>query len=87
MDFEAGSASVFSQSEPGAAAAESRNAWAESRNGVALQDLANTQELLVVGLISVVIGEALQDRFVDFHRELVERGRRILADNPGGLAA
>lgn len=80
MDFAVGAASDFAQSKPGDGAAE-------SRNGGPLQDLAPIQELLVVGLISVVMGDALQDRFVDFQRELVERGRRVLADNPGGLAA
>ena len=60
---------------------------AKSGNGDALQDLAHTQELLVMGLISVFLGDALQDSFVTYTRELVERGRRVLADNPEGLAA
>lgn len=45
------------------------------------------QDLVVVGLISVLLGDALQDTFVTYRRELVERGRRVLADNPCGLAA
>ena len=60
---------------------------AKSGNAEALQDLAHTQELLMVGLISVLLGDALQDSFVTYRRELVERGRRVLADNPDGLAA
>ena len=60
---------------------------AKSGNAEALQDLAHTQELLMVGLISVLLGDALQDSFVTYRRELVERGRRVLADNPEGLAA
>jgi len=53
----------------------------------ALQDSASTQQALVAGLISTMMGDALQDTFSQFARKLVERGRRVLAGNPGGLAA
>ena len=79
-DSAAEPASVFAQRALDVPAAKSGNAEA-------LQDLAHTQELLMVGLISVLLGDALQDSFVTYRRELVERGRRVLADNPEGLAA
>jgi hypothetical protein len=53
----------------------------------ALQDSASTQQALVAGLISTIMGDALQDSFSQFTLKLVERGRRVLAGNPGGLAA
>ena len=52
-----------------------------------LQDSASTQQALVAGLISTMMGDALQDSFSQFARKLVERGRRVLAGNPDGLAA
>ena len=45
----------------------------------ALQDLASCQVPLLVGVVSLLIGEALQDRFAHFARELVDRGKRVLA--------
>jgi len=60
---------------------------ANFRSGDALQDSASTQKALVAGLISTMMGDALQDSFSQFTLKLVERGRRILAGNPGGLAA
>ena len=79
-EFAAPAQSVFAQRAPDAPAAE-------SGNSVALQDFAPIQLLLVVGLISVVFGDALQENFVTYRRELVERGRRVLACNPDGLLA
>lgn len=46
---------------------------------LALQDLASCQVPLLAGVVSLLIGEALQDRFAHFTRELVDRGRRVLA--------
>jgi hypothetical protein len=46
---------------------------------LALQDLASCQVPLLAGVVSLLIGEGLQDRFADFTRELVDRGRRVLA--------
>jgi hypothetical protein len=46
---------------------------------VALQDLASCQVPLLVGVVSLLIGDALQDRFAHFARELVDRGKRVLA--------
>jgi len=46
---------------------------------LALQDLASCQVPLLAGVVSVLIGEGLQDRFAVFARELVDRGRRVLA--------
>jgi hypothetical protein len=45
----------------------------------ALQDLANVQVPLLAGVVSLLIGDALQDRFATFTRELVDRGKRVLA--------
>jgi hypothetical protein len=45
----------------------------------ALQDLACVQVPLLAGVVSLLIGDALQDRFVSFTRELVDRGKRVLA--------
>jgi hypothetical protein len=46
---------------------------------LALQDLASCQVPLLAGVVSLLIGDALQDRFADFARELVDRGKRVLA--------
>ena len=46
---------------------------------LALQDLASCQVPLLAGVVSLLIGEGLQDRFAHFTRELVDRGRRVLA--------
>ena len=62
-------------------------AEAESCSGRPLQDFAPTQDPLVVGLISVLMGGALQDNFAVLARGILEQGRRVLARNPGGLAA
>jgi hypothetical protein len=48
-------------------------------SGAALQDLAGVQVPLLAGVVSLLIGDALQDRFAVFARELVDRGRRVLA--------
>jgi len=45
----------------------------------ALQDLAHTQEALMVGLIATLAGDALQDTVAVLRRRLVEQGRHILA--------
>jgi hypothetical protein len=45
----------------------------------ALQDLAYVQVPLLAGVVSLLIGDALQDRFATFTRELVDRGKRVLA--------
>jgi hypothetical protein len=45
----------------------------------ALQDLAGVQVPLLAGVVSLLIGDALQDRFAVFARELVDRGKRVLA--------
>jgi hypothetical protein len=45
----------------------------------ALQDLASVQVPLLAGVVSLMIGDALQDRFAHFARELVDRGRCVLA--------
>ena len=50
-----------------------------SQKEVALQDLASLQVPLLAGVVSLMIGDALQDRFAHFARELVDRGRRVLA--------
>ena len=47
-------------------------------SGGALQDLVCVQVPLLVGVVSLLIGDALQDRFATFTRELVERGKRVL---------
>ena len=48
-------------------------------SGGALQDLACVQVPLLAGVVSLLIGDALQDRFATFTRELVDRGKRVLA--------
>ena len=45
----------------------------------ALQDLASVQVPLLVGVVSLLVGDALQDRFAVFARQLVDRGMRVLA--------
>lgn len=60
---------------------------AESRNGSPLQDFANIQNSVLYGLISVIMGDELQDSFEAFVSTLVERGRRVMAASPGGVAA
>jgi hypothetical protein len=48
-------------------------------DATALQDLASVQVPLLAGVVSLLIGDALQDRFAVFARELVDRGKRVLA--------
>lgn len=45
----------------------------------ALQDLAGVQVPLLAGVVSLLMGDALQDRFAVFARKLVDRGKRVLA--------
>jgi hypothetical protein len=45
----------------------------------ALQDLASVQVPLLVGVVSLLVGDALQDRFAIFARQLIDRGMRVLA--------
>ena len=51
----------------------------------ALQDLAIMQHPLIVGLISSLMGEALQENLALLTGRLVEQGQRWLAKNPSGL--
>jgi hypothetical protein len=55
--------------------------WGKKRPppAAALQDLASVQVPLLAGVVSLLIGDALQDRFAVFARELVDRGKRVLA--------
>ena len=69
---------------PGAAPHDSRNAQGDE---AALQDLVHTQDPLVLGLIDVLGGGALQESFVPFARRLVERGWRIKAQQRAKAAA
>lgn len=55
-----------------------------SCNAAALQDLASVQVPLLAGLVSTVMGDALQENFAVLTRMLVERGRRVLARDPAG---
>lgn len=48
----------------------------------ALQDLASVQVPLLAGVVSLLVGDALQDRFAVFARQLVDRGKRVLAAEP-----
>jgi hypothetical protein len=48
----------------------------------ALQDLAGLQVPLLVGVVSLLLGDALQDRFAEVARQLVDRGKRVLAAEP-----
>lgn len=75
---EEGPSRNFSQKQEEAAATE-------SCNDAALQDLVLMQDPLVVGLISVIAGDALQDSFVPFARQLVERGQRVLGQSGHGF--
>ena len=52
---------------------------AESPRADALQDLASLQVPLLVGVVSLLLGDALQDRFAELTRQLVDRGKRVLA--------
>jgi hypothetical protein len=59
-----------------------------SCSAMALQDLASVQTPLLAGLISTMIGDALQEEFAVFTRSLVERGRRVLVHHAlGGLGS
>lgn len=83
-------AALPSDFTPGAApGAGSCNAGASEEAG-ALQDFLPTQDPMVVGLISALLGDALQESFESFTRGLVEQGRRVLAaqcrDAPGRQA-
>jgi hypothetical protein len=55
------------------------NALPRSPHGGALQDLASVQVPLLAGVVSLLVGDALQDRFAVFARQLVDRGKRVLA--------
>ena len=57
---------------------------ADSCRGQALQDLVLLQVPLVVGLLSVMAGEALQETLLPFARRLVERGQRVLGPATNG---
>jgi hypothetical protein len=48
-------------------------------SGGVLRDLACVQVPLLAGVVSLLIGDALQDRFATFTRELVDKGKRVLA--------
>jgi hypothetical protein len=52
---------------------------AESLRADALQDLAGVQVPLLAGVVSLLLGDALQDRFAEVARQLVDRGKRVLA--------
>jgi hypothetical protein len=52
---------------------------AESPQALALQDLAGLQVPLLAGVVSLLLGDALQDRFAELTRQLVDRGKRVLA--------
>ena len=49
-----------------------------SENGGALQDFACVQVPLLAGVVSLLMGHGLQDRFEVFARQLVDRGKRVL---------
>ena len=51
----------------------------ESPRADALQDLASLQVPLLAGVVSLLLGDALQDRFAELTRQLVDRGKRVLA--------
>ena len=57
----------------------SRREPSKAPSAGALQDLACVQVPLLAGVVSLLIGDALQDRFATFTRELVDRGKRVLA--------
>ena len=52
---------------------------AESLRAEALQGLAGVQVPLLAGVVSLLLGDALQDRFAELTRQLVDRGKRVLA--------
>jgi hypothetical protein len=52
---------------------------AKAPSAGALQDIACVQVPLLAGVVSLLIGDALQDRFATFAREPVDRGKRVLA--------
>jgi hypothetical protein len=52
---------------------------AESLRAEALQGLAGVQVPLRAGVVSLLLGDALQDRFAELTRQLVDRGKRVLA--------
>jgi hypothetical protein len=52
---------------------------AELPRADALQDLAGLQVPLLAGVVSLLLGDALQDRFAELTRQLVDRGKRVLA--------
>jgi len=52
---------------------------AASPGADALQDLADLQVPLLAGVVSLLLGDALQDRFAELTRQLVDRGKRVLA--------
>lgn len=54
--------------------------------GVALQEALFAQPALLVGLISVVTGHALQEDIAASARRFLDRGRDILRMRPGGPA-
>ena len=60
----------------------SASAPAGPLGGGALQDLADIQVPLLVGVVSLLLGDALQDRFAEVARHLVDRGKRVLAAEP-----
>lgn len=64
---------------------ESGDLGANRPKEAALQDLATAQESLLVGLISRLTGEALQENVAAVVRHLIEQGRRILERHPNGF--
>jgi hypothetical protein len=52
---------------------------ANAPGGDALQDLAGVQLPLLAGVVSLLLGDALQDRFAEMARHLIDRGKRVLA--------
>ena len=54
-------------------------------NAEPLQDLVPMQTALLVGFIATVAGEPLQESFAVGFRRLVERGRRVLAQDHAGF--
>lgn len=67
---------------PGAPPSTSCNEAQEPTRAVALQDLDPIQLPLFVGFIATLAGGALQDTFAPFARNLVEQGRRVMAQHP-----
>lgn len=43
------------------------------------EDLADLQVPLLAGVVSLLLGDALQDRSAELTRQLVDRGKRVLA--------